>query len=128
MAELPHLLARRHFDPRWSRSQGRVIGSEQVSLFGLVLAPQKPIHYGGLYPEESRDIFVRDGLVTGEINTRSAFVARNRNTLAQAEDEEANQRRAARAVAAEGMAQWYPARIQTASAPVRDKVGQSVYN
>src|SRR3546814_5660016 len=78
MAELPHLLARRHFDPRWSRSQGRVIGSEQVSLFGLVLAPKKPIHYGGLYPEESSDIFVSDGLVTGEINTRSALVARNR--------------------------------------------------
>src|SRR3546814_4021136 len=48
MAELPHLLARRHFDPRWSHSQGRVIGSEQVSLFGLVLAPKQPIHYGGL--------------------------------------------------------------------------------
>src|SRR5690606_36215298 len=35
IAELPHLLARRHHDPRWSRAQGRVLGSEQVSLFGL---------------------------------------------------------------------------------------------
>src|SRR5690606_56039 len=25
MAELPHLLARRHHDPRWSRAQGRVL-------------------------------------------------------------------------------------------------------
>src|SRR3546814_625328 len=120
MAELPHLLARRHFDPRWSRSQGRVIGSEQVSLFGLVLAPKKPIHYGGLYPEESRDIFVRDGLVTGEINTRSAFVARNRKTLAQAEEEEAKQRRAGLVVDEEWMAQWYrdriPAEITSAQA------------
>ena len=63
-----------------------MVGSEQVSLFGLVLAPKQPIHYGGLYPEESRDIFVRDGLVTGEINTRSAFVARNRKVLAQADE------------------------------------------
>src|SRR3546814_3540840 len=35
ISELPHLLARRRFDPRWSCAQGRVIGSEQVSLFGL---------------------------------------------------------------------------------------------
>ncbi|GAB3315619.1 DUF3418 domain-containing protein [Luteimonas notoginsengisoli] len=111
IAELPHLLARRHFDPRWSRSQGRVIGSEQVSLFGLVLAPKQPIHYGGLYPEEAREIFVRDGLVSGEINTRSAFVARNRMALAQAEEEEAKQRRAGLVVDEEWMAQWYRDRI-----------------
>jgi ATP-dependent helicase HrpA len=120
IAELPHLLARRHFDPRWSRSQGRVIGSEQVSLFGLVLAPKQPIHYGGLYPEESREIFVRDGLVAGEINTRSAFVARNRKALAQAEEEEAKQRRAGLVVDEEWMAQWYrdrvPAEIVSAQA------------
>jgi ATP-dependent helicase HrpA len=109
--ELPHLLARRHFDPRWSRSQGRVLGSEQVSLFGLVLAPKKPIHYGGLYPEESRDFFLRDGLVAGEINTRSPFVARNRKVLAQAEEEEAKQRRVGLVVDEEWMAQWYRDRI-----------------
>jgi ATP-dependent helicase HrpA len=109
--ELPHLLARRHFDPRWSRSQGRVVGSEQISLFGLVLAPKKPVHYGGLYPEEARAIFLRDGLVTGEINTRSAFVARNRKTLAQAEEEEAKQRRAGLVVDEDWMAQWYANRI-----------------
>jgi ATP-dependent helicase HrpA len=111
IAELPHLLARRHFDPRWSRSQGRVLGSEQISLYGLVLAPKKPIHYGGLYPQESREFFIRDGLVAGEINTRSAFVARNRRTLAQAEEEEAKQRRVGLVVDEEWMAQWYRARI-----------------
>ncbi|GAA4870155.1 ATP-dependent RNA helicase HrpA [Luteimonas vadosa] len=111
IAELPHLLARRHFDPRWSRSQGRVVGSEQISLFGLVLAPKKPIHYGGLYPEGSRDFFLRDGLVAGEINTRSAFVARNRRVLAQAEQEEAKQRRVGLVVDESWMTQWYRARI-----------------
>ncbi len=77
IAQLPHLLSRRHFEPHWSRAQGRVIGSEQISLFGLVLAPKKPVHYGGLYPAEAREIFVRQGCVTGEINTRARFVARN---------------------------------------------------
>ncbi len=111
MEELPHLLARRHHDPHWARSQGRVVGSEQVSLFGLVLAPKRPVHYGALYPEESRTIFARDALVTGEINTRSVFLKRNLATLAQALDEEAKQRRAGLVVDEEWMADWYLQRL-----------------
>ena len=107
IAELPHLLARRHHDPRWARSQGRVIGSEQVSLFGLVLAPKRPVDYGALYPEEARAIFARDALVTGEIDTRSPFVARNLATLADAKQEEARQRRAGLVVDEAWQAQWY---------------------
>jgi len=109
--ELSHLLARRHHDPRWSRSQGRVVGSEQISLFGLVLAPKRPIHYGALYPEESRAIFARDALVTGEINTRAGFLARNLSVLAKAREEEAKQRRAGLVVDEEWMAQWYLDRL-----------------
>ncbi|QSX76762.1 ATP-dependent RNA helicase HrpA [Lysobacter arenosi] len=111
IAELPHLLARRQHDPRWARSQGRVVGSEQISLFGLVLAPKRPVHYGALFPEESRVIFARDALVTGEINTRSAFLARNLATLAKARDEEAKQRRSGLVVEEEWMAQWYLDRL-----------------
>jgi len=118
--ELPHLLARRHHDPRWARSQGRVVGSEQISLFGLVLAPKRPVHYGALYPEESRVIFARDALVTGEINTRAVFLARNLATLAKAKDEEAKQRRVGLVVDEEWMAQWYldrlPAHVHNAQA------------
>ncbi|KQY49674.1 ATP-dependent helicase [Lysobacter sp. Root494] len=109
--ELPHLLARRHHDPHWARSQGRVVGSEQISLFGLVLAPKRPVHYGALFPEESRVIFARDALVTGEINTRCAFLPRNLATLAKAREEEAKQRRAGLVVDEEWMAQWYLDRL-----------------
>lgn len=109
--ELDHLLARRHHDPRWSRSQGRVVGSEQISLFGLVLAPKKPVDYGRLYPDESRALFLRDGLVTGEINTRANFVERNLRTLERAREEEAKQRRSGLVVDEEWMAQWYAQRL-----------------
>jgi ATP-dependent helicase HrpA len=111
IAELPHLLARRHHDPHWSRAQGRVLGSEQISLFGLVLAPKKPVHYGGLFPEESRMIFVRDALLTGEINTRSAFLPRNLKTLASAKDEEAKLRRVGLVVDEDWQARWYLDRL-----------------
>ncbi|WP_415254113.1 DUF3418 domain-containing protein, partial [Thermomonas sp.] len=111
IAELPHLLARRHHDPHWSRAQGRVVGSEQISLFGLVLAPKKPVHYGALFPEESRAIFVREALLTGEINTRSAFLARNLRTLALAQQEEAKQRRVGLVVDEDWQARWYLDRL-----------------
>lgn len=109
--ELDHLLARRHQDPRWSRAQGRVIGHEQISLFGLVLAPKKPVDYGRLYPDEARALFLRDGLVAGEINTRAGFVERNLRTLERAREEEAKQRRAGLVVDEDWMAQWYAQRL-----------------
>jgi len=111
IAELPHLLARRHFDPHWSRAQGRVLGSEQISLFGLVLAPKKPMHYGALFPEESRVIFVREALLTGEINTRSPFLQRNLRTLEQAKEEEAKLRRVGLVVDEDWQARWYLDRL-----------------
>jgi ATP-dependent helicase HrpA len=111
IAELPHLLARKHFDPHWSRRQGRVVGSEQISLFGLVLAPKKPVHYGGLYPAESREIFVRQGLVPGEVDTRSPFLKRNLATLEKAREEEAKLRRAGLVADEDWQARWYLDRL-----------------
>ncbi|HEX7802859.1 MAG TPA: ATP-dependent RNA helicase HrpA [Pseudoxanthomonas sp.] len=111
IAELPHLLARKHFDPHWSRAQGHVLASEQISLFGLVLAPKKPVHYGRIAPTEAHDIFVRQGLVTGEINTRAGFVADNLKTLEQAREEEAKLRRAGIVADEDWQARWYLDRI-----------------
>ena len=118
--ELPHLLSRKHYDPHWSRAQGRVIGSEQISLFGVVLAPKRPVHYGGLYPAESREIFVRQGLVPGEVNTKAAFLARNLSMLEKAQEEEAKLRRAGLVADEDWQARWYldriPADLNTAVA------------
>ena len=111
IAELPHLLARRHFDPRWSRAQGNVLASEQIALFGLVLAPKRPVHYGRIDPPGAHELFVRQALVTGEIDTRASFLSANLATLEQAREEEAKLRRAG-LVADEGwQARWYLDRI-----------------
>jgi len=111
IAELPHLLLRKHFDPHWSRAQGQVLASEQISLFGLVLAPKKPVHYGRIAPAEAHDFFVRQGLVTGEINTRASFVADNLKTLEQAREEEAKLRRAGLVADEDWQARWYLDRV-----------------
>ena len=113
IAQVPHLLARKHFDPHWSRAQGRVLASEQISLFGLVLAPKRPVHYGSIAPLQAHDLFVRQGLVTGEINTRAGFLARNLAMLEQARDEEAKLRRAGLVADEDWQARWYLDRVST---------------
>jgi ATP-dependent helicase HrpA len=111
IAELPHLLARKHFDPHWSRAQGQVLASEQISLFGLLLAPKKPVHYGRIDPPGAHELFVRQGLVPGEITTRASFVADNQKVLAQAHEEEAKLRRAGIVADEDWQARWYLDRI-----------------
>ena len=119
IAELPHLLLRKHFDPHWSRAQGQVLASEQISLFGLVLAPKKPVHYGRIAPGEAHDIFVRQALVSGEINTRASVIADNLKVLEQAREEEAKLRRAGIVADEDWQARWYldriPAEIHSAA-------------
>ncbi|MBD8527120.1 ATP-dependent RNA helicase HrpA [Pseudomarimonas arenosa] len=109
--QLPHLLSRKHFDPHWSRAQGRVVGFEQISLFGLLLQAKRPIHYGGLYPQEAHQIFVQQALVTGEINTRLPFIERNLKMLDKAREEEAKLRRVGLVADEEWQARWYLDRI-----------------
>ncbi len=109
--EVPHLLLRKHFDPHWSRAQGHVLASEQISLFGLVLTPKKPVHYGRIAPGEAHDIFVRQALVTGEINTRAGFIVDNLKTLEQAQEEEAKLRRAGLVADEDWQARWYLDRV-----------------
>ncbi|MEO6155458.1 MAG: DUF3418 domain-containing protein, partial [Thermomonas sp.] len=58
-----------------------------------------------------RMIFVRDALLTGEINTRSAFLPRNLKTLASAKDEEAKLRRVGLVVDEDWQARWYLDRL-----------------
>lgn len=111
IAELGHLLLRRHFDPHWSRAQGQVLASEQISLFGLVLAPKKPVHYGRIDPVAAHDIFVRQALVSGEITTRAGFVADNLKLLEQAREEEAKLRRAGLVADEDWQARWYLDRV-----------------
>jgi ATP-dependent helicase HrpA len=111
IAELPHLLARRHYDAHWSRKQGRVIASEQISLFGLVLAPKRPVHYGSIAPAEAREIFIRQGLVVGEVDLRAPFLKRNLSTLEKAREEEAKLRRAGLVADEDWQARWYLDRV-----------------
>ncbi|MGA0265747.1 MAG: ATP-dependent RNA helicase HrpA [Lysobacterales bacterium] len=87
-----HLLKRRHFDPWWSRRRGEVMAYEQVSLFGLILVEKRRVRYGPVDPAEARRIFIRDAVVTGDVEQTFEFLSANSALKRQLEAEEHKKR------------------------------------
>lgn len=75
------LCTRTYSDPHWEKKRGEVVASEQVSLFGLILANDRSVAYGTINPEESGELFIRHALVQGEIFQEFGFMAHNRNLI-----------------------------------------------
>ena len=88
-----HLVTRSHYDPHWERKSGQVVAFETVSLYGLVINARRRVHYGSIDPVAARDIFIRHGLVAGEVDTQGKFLRHNLRLIADIEDMEAKARR-----------------------------------
>ena len=88
-----HLVTRTHFEPHWERKSGQVVAFEQVSLYGLIINPRRRVHYGAINPVEAREIFIRQGLVAGEVDTHGKFLRHNQRLIGEIEDIEAKARR-----------------------------------
>jgi ATP-dependent helicase HrpA len=88
-----HLVTRSHYDPHWERKSGQVVAFEQVSLYGLIINPRRRVHYGAINPIEAREIFIRHGLVTGDVDTQGKFLRANLRLIEEIEDIEAKARR-----------------------------------
>lgn len=69
----PHLLQYSYRDAHWHKKKGAVNAWAQSTLYGLVINPKKGVNYGKINPAESRQIFIREALVAGELNTRGEF-------------------------------------------------------
>jgi ATP-dependent helicase HrpA len=77
-----HLVSRSYSDPHWVRSAGSAMAFEKVSLYGLPIVPRRSVRYGSIDPAKSRDLFIEEGLVAGEFDTRAEFYKHNRELLA----------------------------------------------
>ena len=78
-----HLVKRHYFDPHWERKRGMVNAWERVTLYGLTLVSRRRVHYGPLNPAEAREVFIRQGLAAGEIETKGPFLAHNQKLIAE---------------------------------------------
>jgi ATP-dependent helicase HrpA len=92
-----HLIKRSYFDAHWEKKSMQVSGWERTTLYGVVINPKRRIHYGPLAPAESREIFIRQGLVGEEIDEAFAkrwpFFLHNQKLIREIEHLEHKQRR-----------------------------------
>lgn len=72
-----HLLKKTWSDARWLRKSGQVVANERATLYGLPIYHGRRVHYGRIEPASAREVFIRDGLVAGDIDTKLDFVRHN---------------------------------------------------
>ena len=115
-----HLVKKNHLEPHWEKRRGQVVAYEQVSLYGLIVVGRRAVHYGPIDPEVSRELFIREGLVRGEIHSKARCLAANRQLLERLDELEAKARRRDILADEETLFAYYAARLpadiyQTAS-------------
>ncbi len=88
-----HLIRKNWSDPRWEKKAGQVVANERATLYGLTIYTGRRVHYGRVNPSHARELFIRQALVPGDIDTRLAFVAHNRKLIAGIEKLEHQARR-----------------------------------
>lgn len=119
----PYLLKRHYYEPAWQQRSGRVMATERVSLFGLVISDGKRIHFGDVAPEESRQLLIREGLVTGNYKSPPDFLKANMAQIRAVQDLESRARRQDLLVDEEALFAFYDERIpaQCVSAATLEK-------
>ncbi|MBM7060578.1 ATP-dependent RNA helicase HrpA [Pseudomonas sp. UL073] len=88
-----HLVKRNYLEPHWEKKRGQVVAFEQVTLYGLIVVGRRAVHYGPQDPVVARELFIREGLVRGEINSRAKCLSANRQLLERLDELEAKARR-----------------------------------
>jgi ATP-dependent helicase HrpA len=92
-----HLIRRSYFDPHWEQKAMQVAAWERSTLYGIVVNPKKRVNFGPMNPAEARQIFIRQGLVGGEVSEdyarRWPFWQHNKKLIAEIESLEHKSRR-----------------------------------
>jgi ATP-dependent RNA helicase HrpA len=89
----PDLLKHHYYQPRWQPRSGRVMAYERLTLYGLTVADKRSVHYGPLAPAESRELLIREGLISGRYRQHPAFLKHNLGLVREIEALESRTRR-----------------------------------
>ncbi|WP_353241774.1 ATP-dependent RNA helicase HrpA [Providencia sp.] len=106
-----HLTKHNYSEPHWSKSEGAVMASEKVTLYGLPIVASRQVNYGNIDPLLCRELFIRHALVEGDWSTRHAFFKENLKLLSEVEDLEHKSRRRDILVDDETLFAFYDQRI-----------------
>jgi ATP-dependent helicase HrpA len=88
-----HLLKKQLLDPHWEKKSAEVVALERATLYGIVVYNNRRVNFGKVDPHAAREIFIREGLVGGNWETKLPFLAANQKLIAKVEELEHKSRR-----------------------------------
>jgi ATP-dependent helicase HrpA len=89
----PHLCKAVYSQPGFNPETGFVTALKTVVSGGLTITDGQRVHYGPVDPAAAREIFIREGMVPGNLQTRSGWLKLHREMLGEIEAEEEKLRR-----------------------------------
>ncbi len=102
-----HQVRREYFDPHWSDTRQQAMICEKVSLYGLVIIERNPVPLAPIDPEQAREIFIEQALVSGAIKSDQAFVSDNEAYLEGLRKEEEKYRQPEMLVSQREISRFY---------------------
>ena len=88
-----HVLKKQLLDPHWEKKAAEVVALERATLYGTVVYSNRRINYGKVDPMAAREIFIREGLVGGQWDSKLPFLTHNQKLVRQVEELEHKSRR-----------------------------------
>jgi ATP-dependent helicase HrpA len=88
-----HLIKKSWSDPHWEKSNGGVVAFEKGTLYGLPVYGQRRVNYAPIDPKLSRELFIKEALVAGQMESNAPFWQHNSALIRQVEELEHKSRR-----------------------------------
>jgi ATP-dependent helicase HrpA len=90
---VPYLCKTIYSNPSWDSERGFVCAEKNSSLGGLAVTQKERAHYGTVNPEESRKIFITEGLIPANITLKGKWIKEYRQVLQKIQKKEIKIRR-----------------------------------
>ncbi|MGO9109203.1 MAG: ATP-dependent RNA helicase HrpA [Thermoguttaceae bacterium] len=76
-----HLIKRTYTDLHWESKWASAVALERLTLFGLVIVAGRPVRYGPIDADASRQLLIENGLVQGDLEPKPALLVHNEELL-----------------------------------------------
>jgi ATP-dependent helicase HrpA len=87
-----HLIKRTYSELHWESKWASAVALERLTLFGLVIVAGRPVRYGPIDADASRQLLIEHGLVGGDLEPKPAFLTRNEQLLEEVQGMQAKLR------------------------------------
>ncbi|MBN1627270.1 MAG: ATP-dependent RNA helicase HrpA [Deltaproteobacteria bacterium] len=99
-------------EPHWEKNRGEVVALEKVTIFGLPIVTARPVSYTRINPDEAHEIFIRSGLMQGDIKPAFPFLKHNMALIKTMENMEHKLRRRDILAGEDTLAAFYSKRLE----------------